>query len=113
MGRVRAARRAREREARELVELRELAVIARRAITYIHEIDAPNIKEEFSIINRRNEFADEVHARDARLVARRALRQRWPHPPIIGRGFTPSCPCANCRERQAEHDAARLAGEAA
>lgn len=79
---MRGARRLRLREAlrrteRELAaaraELADLAPIARLGIVYVHEIDAPNIREPWSIANRRADLADAVHGRDAR-IARRARR---------------------------------------
>lgn len=53
-------------------DVRALKAIAGRGIRYVTEIYAPNIKEPFSIYNRRMDLVDQVRGYKARRGARRA-----------------------------------------
>ncbi len=66
-----ARRRSQRTRAQLLAELEVLRPIAKAAIVYADEIYAPNIKEPFSIVNRRDDLVGQVRAYKAR-GARRA-----------------------------------------
>lgn len=51
---------------------RSLKRIAARGIAYIDEIDAPNLREPFSIFNRRQDLRDEVYGMRRSSAARKA-----------------------------------------
>ena len=60
---ARAALRIVERDLAQAVELRDIALAA---IRYVEEIYAPNLREPFSIANRRADLVERVRALKAR-----------------------------------------------
>lgn len=59
---------------RTLAEVAPLSLIAVAAIRYVNEMYAPNIREPFSILNRRGELVEEVRTYQKHSAARAARR---------------------------------------